>query len=98
MILFTLGFLLELSHISDELGAEHAVKTAFSAALCFNLLQQREMREPERASYSPGHSIITSEVEDSSLLTHREEKGTVEAPVKKIIKWRAEDLTPEAST
>lgn len=78
MILFTLGFLLELSHISDELGAEHAVKTAFSAALCFNLLQQREMREPERASYSPGRSsrksITTSEVGDSSLLTHREEK------------------------
>lgn len=78
------------------------MKTAFSAALCFYLLQQREMREPERASYSPGHSsrksIRTSGEEGSRLLTHREEKGTVEAPVKKILIWRAENLTPEAST
>lgn len=56
MNLFTLGFLFELSHIAGQLGAKHAVKTAFSAALCFYLLQQREMREPERASYTPGHS------------------------------------------
>ena len=63
--------------------------TAFSAALCFYLLQQREMREPERAGYIPGHSsrksMRMSEEEDSHLLTHREEKGTVEAPVKKIL-------------
>ncbi|TNN64850.1 hypothetical protein EYF80_024941 [Liparis tanakae] len=42
--LFTLGFLFELSHVTGQLGAEHAVKAAFSAALCFYLLQQREMR------------------------------------------------------
>lgn len=34
----------------------------------------------------------------SRLLTHREEKGIVEAPMKKILIWRAEDLTPEGST
>jgi len=43
--LFTLGFLFELSHVIGQLGAEHAVQAAFSAALCFYLLQQREMRE-----------------------------------------------------
>lgn len=78
------------------------MKTAFSAALCFYLLQQREMREQVRASYtlsySSGESIRTSEEEGSHLLAHREEKGTEEATVKKILIWRAEDLTPEAST
>lgn len=75
------------------------MKTTFSAALHFYLLQQREMR---RAGYTPGHSsrksIRTSEEEESLWLTHREEKGVVEAPIKKILIWRAEDLTPEGGT
>lgn len=78
------------------------MKTAFSAALCLYLLQQKEMTEPERDSYTPGHSshkgISTSEEEGSRLLAHREEKGIVEASIKKILIWRAEDLTLGGST
>lgn len=55
-ILFSLGFLFELSHIRGQLGAEHAVKAAFSAALRFYLPQQREMRERVRAGYALGYS------------------------------------------
>lgn len=51
-ILFSLGLLFELSHINGQLGAEHTVKTAFSAALHFYLLQQREMRESQLHSRS----------------------------------------------
>lgn len=78
------------------------MKTTLSAALRFYLKQQREMREPGRAGYTRGHRISkssrTSEEESSHLLTHREEKGTEEAPMKKILIWRAGDLTPEGST
>lgn len=60
------------------------------------------MTEPQRAGYTPGHSsresIRTSDREGSRLLAHREEKGIVEAPMKEILIWRAEDLTPEGST
>lgn len=44
-ILFNLGLLFELCYITSQLGAQHAVKTAFSAA--FYLLQQRQMRDWE---------------------------------------------------
>lgn len=70
-ILFNLGLLLELNHISSQLGVEHAVKTAFSAALCFYLLQQNDrwdwwkpvtllLTEATKASQWHHHDIIIS--------------------------------------
>lgn len=60
---------------------------------------ERDEREPVTLPVTAVcESIRTSEGEGSRLLAHREEKGTVEAPMKKILIWRAEDLTPEGST
>lgn len=48
-VLFDLCLLFELSHITGELGAKNTVKTAFSAALCLHLSQQRK---PEKGFIS----------------------------------------------
>lgn len=89
--LFTLGFLLELSHIAGQLGAEHAVKAAFSAALRFYLLQQREREsdEDERGRERPFHSRSQQPQEhqnvrgrELSFARTQEIKGKLKAPCK----------------
>lgn len=60
------------------------MKTVFLAALHFYLLQQKGMREPVRASYSPSHSSYKSIRMSQEVGSHTEEKEIIEAPKNNI--------------
>lgn len=65
------------------------------AFICCNRERWKHQRAPVTF---PVTAAAKAEEECSHLLTYREDKGTVEAPVKNILIWRAEALTPEGTT